>query len=610
MMPDSPVISPSFASRMFMGAFSSGIAFPFPLQSDEDRQAGDEFLRRLEKFLRETLDPDDVDVLRDVPTGIIQGLAEMGVFAMRIPTEYGGLGMSEVNYHRAISLMASYCASTTAWVSAHQSMGVVQPLLWFGTDEQKKKYLPMMAKGFLSAFALTEPGVGSDPARITASAEPDASRTTWTLNGEKLWCTNGPVADVFVVTACTPSAPGEKMPHNNDASRRPVTAFIVDRDTPGVEVVRRCEFMGLRGMQNGQMRFTDVRVPSENIIGIEGQGLKVVLSTLNSGRLAVSAGSLGMAKQSLRWSRMWAATRMQSGVPLGEHEAIAHKLARMASTVFAMEAVSLYASSLSDRKTSDYRMEAAMAKLFCSESCGVVTDETVQIRGGRGYETSAGQKSRGEKSVPAERFLRDARAGTIVEGSSEVMRQFIARDALAPHLRVAGGLFRPGVSFFGRVGSLLRSVVYYAVWYPTRWVHLSWPPRYAFRAGRLRSHLRFAHRQTRRLARTVFHAMLRHGPGLEKRQATLGRIVDIGVDIFAMTLVVSYACELVKKYPHDRTPLDMADLFCRQARRRILSRACAVWCHDDARTSHIAREVLDGKYTWLETGVLREQEQI
>lgn len=589
---------PSFVAEMFMGRFRPDLIFPYPLQPASDKKTGDEFLARLEKFLRENLDPDEVDRTHEIPVAVIKGLADLGCFAMKIPASYGGLGLSQVNYNRAIALVASYCGSTAVWLSAHQSIGVPQPLKLFGTEEQKKKYFPLFAKGFISAFALTEPDVGSDPARMSTTATPNADRTEWTISGEKLWCTNGPVADLIAVMARTP----DKIVDGK--ARRQISAFIVERSMPGIEVVHRCEFMGLNGIQNGLIRFSSVKVPAQNILWEEGKGLKLALITLNTGRLTLPAACVGMAKQCLHWVREWANERVQWGAPIGRHESIAQKIGWMAPTTFAMEATTYYASALADRGDADIRLEAAMAKMFCSEAAWRIADETVQIRGGRGYETSRSLRARGEKAIPAERVLRDARINTIIEGSSEIMRLFIAREAVDRHMQLAGNIFKPGVPISEKFAMAGKAAVFYARWYPALWVHLAWPPRYGLTAGPLASHLRFAHRQTRKLARTIFHAMARFGPGLEKRQAVLNRIVDIGSELFAITASVSYARTLVGQNPKDKTPVELADLFCRQARRRVLSLGCAIWCHDDARTYRLAKRVLEGRYAWLETGAI------
>jgi len=265
---------PSFALQLFHGRPDFRLIFPFPTQSQEDKEKGDVFLQKIEKFLRENLDPDEVDKTGIIPDSVMKGLADLGAFAIKIPEEYGGLGMSQINYSRAIQMVASYCGSTAVLLSAHQSIGVPQPLKLFGTDEQKKKYLPMFAQGKVSAFALTELEAGSDPRNMTTTATPTEDGQHYLINGEKLWCTNGLIAEVIVVMAVTPP----KVVKGKE--RKQITAFIVETNTPGIEKIHRCHFMGLHGIQNGVMRFSDVKVPKENIILGEGEGLKLALTTI------------------------------------------------------------------------------------------------------------------------------------------------------------------------------------------------------------------------------------------------------------------------------------------------------------------------------------------
>src|SRR6195256_6212799 len=258
----------SFASNLFVGRYDFDRIHPYPEQSAEDRAAGESFLQKLEAYLREHVDPDEIERTGEIPPENFKGLAEIGAFGIKVPPQYGGLGLSQFNYGRAAVLLGSWDGNVAALVSAHQSIGVAQPLLLFGTEEQKKKYLPRVASGEISAFALTETHAGSDPATMSLSAEPTPDGSEFVLNGEKLWCTNGVKAGVIVVMAKTPPKMVNGKPKNQ------VTAFIVDMDTPGLEVIHRCHFMGLRALYNGVVRFNNVRVPRENIILEEGKGLK------------------------------------------------------------------------------------------------------------------------------------------------------------------------------------------------------------------------------------------------------------------------------------------------------------------------------------------------
>src|SRR6059058_4521205 len=487
----------SFGGGLFMGRFDLGAIHPFPVQKPEDRDQGDAFLQRLERFLREKVDPDEIDRTGEVPPEVIEQLARMGAFGIKIPPGYGGLGLSQTNYCRAAVLLGSYCGNLTALISAHQSIGVPQPLLLFGNEEQKRRFLPRVARDEISAFALTEPGVGSDPARMQTHAEPTPDGKEFILNGEKLWCTNGTKAGVIVVMARTPP----KMV--NGKSKDQISAFIVEMDMPGVEVAHRCRFMGLRALYNGVIRFTDVRVPRENILLAEGKGLRVALSTLNTGRLTLPAACVGLSKRCLEIVRKWAGERVQWGAPIGRHAAIADRIARMAANTFAMEAMTLYTASLVDRdKKSDIRLEAAMCKMWGSEVSWETVNDTMQIRGGRGYETADSLKARGDQPAPVERLFRDSRINAIFEGSSEIMRLFIAREALEPHLKIAAPVLNSQLPLAQRMKAALKAAWFYARWYPKQFL----PP---FQISNPNSqvdpvlgrHLGYAARTSRKLAR-------------------------------------------------------------------------------------------------------------
>lgn len=588
---------PSFVAELFQGRLRWDLLFPFPEQSEEDRRIGDEFITRLEKFLKENIDPDEVDRTGEIPAQAIKGLAEMGCFALKIPKEYGGMGLSQVNYNRIHQLIGSYCASTSVWISAHQSIGVPQPLMLFGTEEQKRKYLPRFRKGEISAFALTEPDVGSDPARMKTTATPVEGGAYYLISGEKLWCTNGPVADVMVVMAQTPSKTV------NGKEKKQITAFIVERSMHGIEMVHRCRFMGMHGIQNGLLRFKNVKVPRENILWKEGHGLKLALVTLNTGRLTMPAGVTGGAKWCLSVSRQWANEREQWGGPIGKHEAVASKIASMAATTFAMEAMQLITAAFADSKKTDIRLEAAIAKLFSTEASWRIIDGTIQIRGGRGYETASSLKARGEKGWAVERVMRDSRINTIIEGTSQIMRLFIAREALDAHAQRIFPLLDPKTAALSKIKLILQDLVHYALWYPGQWCYgvqkNRWPV-----PGVLARHMRYIEKTAHRLARNLFHAMAIYQQGLEKKQQLLTRLVNIGTDLFAMSVSCSRAFSLVSRNPADPSPLELADLFCRQARGRIEKQFRSLFRNDDRFTYHIAQETLKGKYRWLEQGII------
>jgi len=587
--------NPSFVGELFMGRFHPDWVLPFPEQDPADREAGDRYIAELTAFLKAKVDPDEIDRSGAMPAEVVDGLVKLGAFAMKIPQAYGGLGLSQINYNRAIMAVASYCSNTAVWLSAHQSIGVPQPLKLFGTEAQKRKFLPRFREGAISAFALTEPSVGSDPAQMKTTATPVDGGDFYLINGEKLWCTNGPVADILVVMAKT--------------GPKDITAFIVETDTPGFEVVHRCEFMGLKGIQNGLLRFRDVKVPKENILLGLGRGLKLALVTLNTGRLTLPAACTGGAKQCLNIARDWANERVQWGAPIGKHEAVAAKLAWMSANAFAMEAMTWYASALVDLGGRDIRLEAAMAKLFCSERGWRIIDETLQIRGGRGFETADSLRARGEKPFPVERILRDARINTIIEGSSEIMRLFIAREALDPHMHLGQEVFAPEAGAVQKFRGLLKMAGFYAWWYPRQWLTAgAW-----FKHGEmgpLARHGRFIERCAHRLARGIFHAMARYQLKLERRQLLLARLVDIGVSLFAMSVACSRALSLSKQRSDCANAIELADLFCREERKEIRRRFAALFDRDDARAYRLAGSFLKGEYAWLEEGILAATESL
>jgi alkylation response protein AidB-like acyl-CoA dehydrogenase len=585
--------APSFVRELFEGSFRLDLVHPFPAPDPADLERARPFMERLDRFLRERVDSDRIDREGKIPEDVIQGLRDIGAFGIKIPTEYGGLGLSQYSYTHAIAKVTSQDGNLTALLSAAQSIGVPTPLKLFGTPEQKEKYLPRLARGAVSAFALTETQVGSDPAGLATTAVLSEDGTHYVLNGEKLWCTNGTIAELLVVMART----GPKR----------ITAFIVDTDWPGVEVVQRLHFMGLRAIENGIIRFTDVKVPVENVLWGEGKGLKLALITLNTGRLTLPASAVAGAKRALEISRRWAAERVQWGAPIGKHDAIAQKLGRMAADIFAMEAVSDLASLLADRGGADIRLEAAMAKMWNTEVGWRIVDDALQIKGGRGYETADSLRSRGERPEAIERMMRDYRINLIFEGSSEIMRLFIAREAVDTHLRVAGDLIDPKAPMGKKIQALLRSGAYYATWYPRLYLGWGRVPRYGD-FGRLATHVRFVDRSCRRLARTLFHCMIRFGPKLEKRQAVLGRLVEIGAELLAITAACARAQAMVKRSGGSGTEgesaVELADVFSRHARRRVEDRFAAVFDNDDVATYGLAQGVLRGEHGWLEEGIV------
>jgi alkylation response protein AidB-like acyl-CoA dehydrogenase len=585
---------PSFLRELFLGNFRLDLIHPFPLR-EEERPEFAAFYQAFKEFVRDQVDSIEIDATGEYPPSLIDGLRKLGAFGMKIPKKYGGLGFTNTEYQKVMQLVGSFDGNLSALLSAHQSIGVPQPLKLFGTEALKKKYLPRCAAGEISAFALTEPQVGSDPARLLTSAE-KTPEGDYLINGEKLWCTNGTIAKLLVVMA-------------RDPKNKKISAFVVEADWPGVKIEHRCHFMGLRALANAVISFKNVRVPAENLIGEEGKGLKIALTTLNDGRLSIPNGSVGTSKICLEICRKWANERVQWGKPVGKHEAIAHKLADMAATTFAMESIANLATEMSDRGGYDIRLEAAACKEWNTCRTWEIVDETMQIRGGRGYETEKSLQARGEQPVGVERMMRDYRINLIFEGSSEIMHLFMAREAVDKHLVVAGALIDPEKPLADKLAEMPQIASFYGAWYPTRWLGWGQWPRYQ-EFGDLAGHLRFVERNCRRLSREIFHGMVVHQAKLQNKQAFLFRLVDIANELFAMAASVTRAHGLrANGHPNADKAAELADLFCRNARRKVGQLFRALWSNDDVRKYKVALKVLEGQHAWLEDGILNLEEQ-
>jgi len=583
---------PSFLRELFLGRFRFDLIHPHPVDDPEEEARSKPFMDAL-RAIMERVDSDAIDREGNIPEPLVQELRDIGAFGIKIPREYGGLGLSQTSYIRAMGMVTSKDGSLTALLSAHQSIGLPQPLKLFGTEEQKKKYFPRLAKGAISAFALTEVDAGSDPANLQTTATPTEDGKHFILNGKKLWTTNGTRAELVLVMARTPDAIVNGKP------KKQITAFIVETDWPGVEIEHRCHFMGLKAIENGVLRFDNVKVPRENIVWGEGKGLKLALITLNTGRLTLPASAAYAAKQMVRVSREWANERVQWGKPIGKHEAVAQKLAHMAAHAFAMEAVAELASAMADRGGYDIRLEAAIAKMWNTEAGWRIVDDTLQIRGGRGYETADSLRARGERPIPVERAMRDFRINLIFEGSSEIMRLFIAREAVDWHFKTAFDVVNPEATRKERMAALTRSVKFYPKWYTTRWIG-GFGGYSEF--GRLAPHLRYVERTTRKLGRAIFHAMVRLGPKLEQRQMVLFRAVDIGAELFAMSAVCSRARMLEGR--GSSNAVQLADVFCRESRLRIADHFRNLFGPNDAPLYRLSQGVMKGEYEWLEEGIV------
>jgi len=595
---------PSFGKQLFLGDFRLDLIHPQPRLDPEAVEKGERFLAALRLFLETEVDPLEIERDAKIPDRVIAGLKKLGALGIKVSAEYGGLGLSQVYYNRALALAGVWHAALSALLSAHQSIGVAEPLRMFGTEEQKRKWLPLVAKDHISAFLLTEPDVGSDPARMASTATPVGGDSDlvavpvqggYLVSGRKLWATNGTIAEIAVVMAKVPKSEGH---------RGGISAFVLRYDSEGIEIEHRNAFMGIRGIENSVTRLENVFVPEENRIAREGDGLRIALSTLNTGRLALMATAVGAAKWSTKIAREWSTERVQWGRPIGKHDAVAQKVAFIAGSAFGLEAMLDVAARLADNKANDVRIEAALCKVYGSELAWKVIDELLQVRGGRGYETAASLKARGEKPVPVEQTLRDMRVSRIFEGSSEIMHLMIAREAVDQHLHAAGDLLTPGGDLKTKAEAALKAGLFYSRWLPQLAVGKGQNPRSYDEFGPLASYLRYVERSSRRLARSIFYAMGRWQAKLEQKQSFLGRIVDIGGELFAIAAAVCYADTIGREHPERKTEaIELAELFSQQAKRRAETLFDALWANDDDANHAAAERVLAGRYQWLEEGI-------
>ncbi len=602
---------PSFAKELFLGRFRLDLIHPHPEPAPEDVERGEAFLAKLRDFCETRIDGARIERDAQIPDETVRGLKEIGALGMKIDRKYGGLGLTQVYYNKSLALIGTASPAVGALLSAHQSIGVPQPLKIFGTEEQKETFLPRCARTDISAFLLTEPDVGSDPARLATTAVPDGDGpdADYLLDGVKLWTTNGVVADLLVVMARVPPRPAKEGAEGHKGG---ITAFIVEAGAEGVTVENRNRFMGLRGIENGVTRFHRVRVPAAHRIGPEGAGLKIALTTLNTGRLSLPALCVGAGKWCLKIARGWGGAREQWGRPVARHEAVGSKISFIAGTTFALEAVLDLSSQMADEDRNDIRIEAALAKLYGSEMASLMADELVQIRGGRGYETADSLAARGEKAVPAEQMVRDLRINRIFEGSTEIMHLLIAREAVDAHLKVAGDLIDPEKNLSEKARAGARAGGFYARWLPKLVAGRGQVPRtygefHPPGHHDLSTHLRFVERSARRLARSTFYGMSRWQGRMETKQGFLGRVVDIGAELFAMSAACVRA-EMLRtaagRGGHGKEAYELADVFCRQARIRVEELFGRLWTNTDDLDGRVVRRVLDDAYTWLEDGIV------
>ncbi|OYT19674.1 MAG: hypothetical protein CCU26_10380 [Nitrospira sp. UW-LDO-01] len=602
----------SFMTGLFAGKPDFSLLLT-PEETPEDKAVWEQFRPRLETFLMTQVDPDEIERTGKIPDSVIKGLFAIGAFGMKIPQQYGGLGFSYTNYGRALMLMASWSNALALTVAVPQSIGIAMPILMFGNEDQRRTYLPLVAREAVSAFALTEPLTGSDAANIATTAILDSTGTTFVVNGEKLWCTNGPIARYVTLIA---RVPAKRTQQNGQPGWKPVlngkgaddlvhTAFILDMQTAGVRIRQHCQFEGCHGIENAHMTFTDVHIPTENVIGEVGRGLKYALTILNIGRaVSIPAICLGMAKQAWQPTLDQANQRVTFQKPLGTRQTQRMRLGVMASNLIAMEALALTVWRMADQHAFDVRIEAALAKLFCSEQTIRFLKNAQVIFGGMGYETAHSKWLRGEPAFGIEQLVRDAEMYRIGEGATDILRPFVAREGLNMHLERIGHLFDERATGARRLAELWRLLKFYVPWYMSQWTGSRLPPRKEFEYSRVCSKLRFVEQASRRLARTVFYVMLLHRQALRDNQGRQNRIEEIGEDLLVITATALYAEAQERSAGHPEV-WDLAEECVRAAQQRVEHNIRELIRNQDTIVAAVGEKALSGRYPSLAHGIIR-----
>jgi alkylation response protein AidB-like acyl-CoA dehydrogenase len=602
----------SFMAGLYEGRPDFELLVPSP-EPPEEREAGETYCKRIEAFLISQVDPDEIERTARIPDSVLKGLFELGAFGMKIPRQYGGLGFSHTNYGRVLTVIASWSNILALTVAVPQSIGIAMPILLFGSEEQKKTYLPRVAREAISAFALTEPMTGSDAANVQTEAILDATGRQFLVNGEKLWCTNGPIARYLTLIARVPARREQQdgktvwipVPSRKDADDQVHTAFILDMDASGVRIHQRCQFEGCRGIENAYLTLQDVRIPAEHVIGEIGRGLKYALTILNVGRaISIPAICLGMAKQAWQPTVDRANSRLTFQKPIGERQTQRMRIGGMAVHLYAMDALASLAWRMADHKHYDIRIEAAIAKMFCSEKTIQFLKDAQIIFGGMGYETADSKRVRGEPAFPIEQLVRDAEMYRIGEGATDILRPFVAREGLHLHLDRAQRYFQEELPSAQRLGEFLKLCRFYVPWYVGRWRRRSLPRRPDMQHPGVRRVLRYVERMSRRLARAIFYAMLLRREALRDDQGRQNRIEAVGEDLLVLAATALHAQAQERREKNREGWELVAELF-RTARPRIRRQIRELLFNQDESLTAIGGRALRGEYRFLSSGVIR-----
>ena len=568
----------SVAKGLFAGRILEEELFPYPQLRDKDQEVLGMMLDAIDQFLQ----PKHQDFKRwdreaAQPPEFIQGLRDLGLFGLIIPEEHGGLGLSNAGYARVLSQTSSHDSSVSLTIGAHSSIGM-KGILLFGTQEQRARYLPKLASGeMIAAFCLTESGAGSDAASIRTRAQKNADGT-WTLNGGKIWITNGGIADLYTVFARTESGAGK------------ITAFLVEAGWPGVSHGPHEDKMGIRASSTATVSFADVTVPPENVLDVEGKGFKVAMAILNNGRTGLGGGAVGGMKTLISLATGQAQARKQFGQPIAEFGLIREKIAQMTIDCFAAESVVWMVAHYIDSGIEDYSVEAAISKVFASEAIQRSAYEALQIAGGNGF----------MRDFPYEQASRDCRILSIFEGTNEVLRLYIAFSGLKDVGKSLGELKAAVDEIFNNPIKGFGVLTDYA---EKRLTHATGVGRDKIR-GLIPAELREAtgvyEKYTVELAKASDHLLRKYGKTIAGRQHALKRVTDIAIDLFVGLCVLSRATSLAAAPGGEgRQAVAIAQIFAQQAKRRMANNVRRILRNEDEEMDLLAGFIMDkGSYPW------------
>ncbi|XP_030151981.1 very long-chain specific acyl-CoA dehydrogenase, mitochondrial isoform X2 [Lynx canadensis] len=545
--------SKSFAAGMFRGQLTTDQVFPYPsVLNEEQTQFLKELVGPVSRFFEEVNDPAKNDMMEEVEETTIQGLKELGAFGLQVPSELGGVGLCNTQYARLVEIVGTHDLGVGITLGAHQSIGF-KGILLFGTKAQKEKYLPKLASGeTIAAFCLTEPSSGSDAASIRSSAVPSPCGKYYTLNGSKIWISNGGLADIFTVFAKTPVTDAA-----TGAVKEKITAFVVERSFGGVTHGPPEKKMGIKASNTAEVYFDGVRVPAENVLGEVGGGFKVAMHILNNGRFGMAAALAGTMKGIIAKAVDHATNRTQFGDKIHNFGLIQEKLARMAILHYVTESMAYMVSANMDQGSTDFQIEAAISKIFGSEAAWKVTDECIQVMGGMGFMKEPG----------VERVLRDLRIFRIFEGTNDILRLFVALQGCMDKGKELSGLGNALKNPFGNAGLLLGEA----------------GKQLRRRAG-LGSGLSLSgviHQELSRSGELVVQALeqfatvveaklIKHKKGIVNEQFVLQRLADSAIDLYTMVVVLSRASRsLSEGHPTAQHEKMLCDSWCIEAAARV-----------------------------------------